>query len=112
MAYRNRYLTVKLPEADWEGVRDIANLQGETLSTAGWKLIQRGVEGYEKEMGSSTPLQVRIHRLNQRVKKAATEEQLLKDAYTMITQREEGIEREALLKEIHGLAEEAKVNLT
>ena len=112
MAYRNRYLTVKLPEADWESIRDIANLQGQTLSTAGWNLIQRGIEGYEKEMGSSTPIQVQIHRLAEEIKGEATEEQRLKEAHALIMQRKEGPKRDKFLERIHKLAKKVGIDLT
>ena len=111
MAYRNKYITIKLPEADWESVRDIANLQGETLSTAGWNLIQRGVEGYEKEMGSSTPVRVQMRRLHNAVNARASLKKEMESTLQMITQ-EGGPEQEEQIKKVHDLAEKAGVNLT
>ena len=110
MAYRSRHLTIKLPEADWENVRDISNVQGETLSTTGWKLIQRGIQDMEKELGSSTPVTVRIHRLSDKVKARASLEKELKDAQDTLMQQNIA-NKDKLLDEARALAEQAGIDL-
>jgi len=111
MAYRNKYLSTRLPEADWQNVLDLANIWGETPSTAAMKLIQRGVEEIEKEMGSATPLRVRIHRLQERVKQRKNLRQELQDTLNMVRE-EKHAEREDLIAQVTALAEQADIDLT
>jgi len=111
MAYRNRYLSTRLSEADWQNVIDIANVWGETPSTAAMKLIERGIEEIEKEMGSATPLRVRIHRLQETVKQRKNLRQELQDTLNMI--REEKCDnQEGLIAQVVALADQANINLT
>jgi len=111
MAYRDKYLSIRLPEADWENVRDIGNVWGESLSEAGWRLIQRGVEAVEKEMGSKTPTRVKVHRLKQRVKERANLEKDILDTYQTINEGQP-VNKEHLLAELKALADETGVVIT
>jgi len=72
------------------------------------KLVQRGLESFSNDLGSKTPIHIRVMRISRELGARMTTKQALQESYKCAVDFGD----EEKIKEIKELAEELSVNLT
>ena len=80
---RNKYVTTQVDEEVWQSIIDAANLWGESISKATYKLVQRGIISLDKDLGSKTPDHIRVSRITQNLNTKMTTKQRVTEGYRL-----------------------------
>ena len=78
---RTKYITTQVTEETWAAIADAANFWGESLSKATDRLVQRGLMSLNTELGSKTPVHIRLARIEEELKLQESREQRVVGSY-------------------------------
>jgi len=104
---RNKYVTTQVEEDTFRGIIDAANLWGDSISMATFKLVQRGLMSLDSELGSKTPLHIRVNRINQALSNKMSTKQRIGENYRLAKE----LGDEEALREIEEIAAELEIKL-
>lgn len=104
---RVKYITTQVTEEIWIAITEVANLRGDSISKTTDSLVQRGLAHLEQERGSSTPVYVRLARIEEQLKMQESREQRLMNSYNTAIK----LEDTKAIEEIHSLAQKMGIKL-
>jgi hypothetical protein len=104
---RKMHISTQVSEETWEAVKDVGNLFGESISKAADRLIQRGLISLDRELGSSTPVYVRLARIEEELRLMESGEQRVANSY----QRASKLGVYDKVKEIEGIGKELGIDI-
>jgi hypothetical protein len=104
---RNKYVTTQVEEETFRGIIDAANLWGDSISMAAFKLIQRGLMSLDTELGSKTPLHIKVNRISQTLSNKMSTKQKITESYRLAKE----LNDDGVVKEIEGIAAELEIKL-
>lgn len=93
---RNKYVTTQVDEDVWQSVVDAANLWGESISKATYRLVQRGLISLDKELDSKTPDHIRVNRISQDLNTKMSTKQKVVEGYRLAGELEDEKAKEEL----------------
>lgn len=107
MSKRIKHISTTVDEDTWNGVMDAGNLWGESIASATFRLVQRGLLSLDKELGSKTPIHIKISRINQTLNTQMTTKQKVTESYRLAKE----LEDTTAIQEIEQVAKELNIPL-
>jgi hypothetical protein len=83
VAARTKHIHSTVTPQTYEAIMDAANVFSESLSLTVDKLVQRGLESLEEELGSNTPVYIRLARLDRELKRQMSTQDNLRENYAL-----------------------------
>lgn len=93
---RNKYVTTQVDEDVWQSIVDAANLWGESISKATYRLVQRGLISLNNELGSKTPDHIQVNRISQDLNTKMSTKQKVVEGYRLANELEDEKAKEEL----------------